>query len=267
MSLAGRRVLVTRPTDEAAELSARLRDRGAEPIEAPTIEIRRVAGDALERLDAAARDLADGRFAWVVFTSVRAVDAVLGRLAAQGYGPFPSVVRAARAAIGPATADRLRDAGIEPDLVPEVFTTQGLAEAFPAGRGRVLTPRADVAPDGLEAALAAKGWDPLRVDAYRTVFPDALPSEAARALGSGAVDAIAFTSASTVRGFVRVTAVPAGAAVVCIGPVTASACEASGIPVAAVADPHTVDGLVMALERHFGGSGGKQPRRSGAEPD
>jgi uroporphyrinogen-III synthase len=103
----------------------------------------------------------------------------------------------------------------------------------------------------LEEALAAKGWDPLRVDAYRTVFPDALPPEAGRALRSGAVDAIAFTSASTVRGFVRVAAVPAGAAVVCIGPVTASACEASGISVAAVADPHTVDGLVMALERHF----------------
>jgi uroporphyrinogen-III synthase len=251
VSLAGRRVLVTRPPDEAAELSARLRDRGAEPIEAPTIEIRPVAGETLDRLDAAVRDLADGRFAWVVFTSVRAVDAVLGRLAAQGYGPFPSVVRASRAAIGAASAGRLRDAGVEPDLVPEAFTTQGLAEAFPAGRGRVLTPRADVAPEGLETALAAKGWDPLRVDAYRTVFPDTLPPEAARALGSGAVDAIAFTSVSTVRGFVRVTAAPAGAAIVCIGPVTASACEANGIPVAAVADPHTVDGLVMALERHF----------------
>jgi uroporphyrinogen-III synthase len=251
VSLAGRRILVTRPPDEAVELSARLRALGAEAIEAPTIEIRPVAEEALERLDAAARDLADGRFAWVVFTSVRAVDAVLGRLAAQGYGPFPSVVRASRAAIGTATGGRLRDAGMEPDLVPENFTTQGLAEAFPAGRGRVLTPRADVAPEGLEEALAAKGWDPLRVDAYRTVFPDALPPEAGRALGSGAVDAIAFTSASTVRGFVRVAEVPAGAAVVCIGPVTASVCEASGISVAAVADPHTVDGLVMALERHF----------------
>ena len=251
MSLAGRRVLVTRPPDEAAELSARLRARGAEPIEAPTIEIRPVEGEALDRLDAAARDLAEGRFAWVVFTSARAVDAVLGRLAAQGYGPFPSVVRASRAAIGEATAARLRDAGIEPDLVPGAFTTQGLAEAFPAGNGRVLTPRADVAPEGLEAALAAKGWDPLRVDAYRTIVPDALPPAAQRALGSGEVDAIAFTSASTVRGFVRLAAVPQRTAVVCIGPVTAAECEANGIAVAAVADPHTVDGLVLALERHF----------------
>ena len=251
MSLAGRRILVTRPPDEASELSARLRARGAEPIDAPTIEIRPVVGEALDRLDAAVRDLAEGRFDWVVFTSVRAVDAVQGRLAAQGYGPFPYVVRASRGAIGAATADRLRDAGIEPNLVPEAFTTQSLAEAFPEGRGRVLTPRADVAPEGLEAALAAKGWDPLRVDAYRTVFPDTLPPEAGRALRSGAIDAIAFTSASTVRGFVRVAAVPAGAAVACIGPVTAAECEANAIPVTAVADPHTVDGLVLALDRHF----------------
>jgi uroporphyrinogen-III synthase len=248
VSLAGRHVLVTRPVDEAAELSARLRDRGAEPIEAPTIEIRPVAGEALARLDAAARDLAEGRFSWVVFTSVRAVDAVLGRLAVQGRH---SAVRAMRAAIGTATAARLRDAGIAPDLVPEAFTTRGLAEAFPAGHGRVLTPRADAAPEGLEAALAAKGWDPIRVDAYRTVVPEALPPMAERALRSGALDAIAFTSASTVRGFVGLSDVPPGAAVVCIGPVTAAECEANGIPVAAVADPHTVDGLVLALERLF----------------
>jgi uroporphyrinogen-III synthase len=254
MSLAGRRIVVTRPADEAAELVEALRARGAEPIAAPTIAIVTVEGEALERLDQAVRDLAGGRFAWVVFTSVRAVDAVLGRLAAQGYGPFPAVVQARLAAVGDATAARLAEAGLQVDLVPSAFTTVRLAAEFPEGHGEVLTPRADIAPDLLEPLLEAKGWTPTRVDAYRTVFPDALADEAAAALRDGNVDAIAFTSASTVRGFRRAwpDALPERTRVVCIGPVTADEARSSGLEVAAVADPHTVEGVVEALERVLG---------------
>lgn len=248
--LAGRRILVTRPRDEAEEMASLLRERGAKPILSPAIEIEPVEGEALERLDAAVRDLADGVFAWVAFTSVRSVDAVLGRLAAQGYGPYPMVVQARLAAVGTTTAERLTEAGLRAELVPERYTTEALAEAFPAGEGRVLTPRADIAPPGLEEALAAKGWSPTRVDAYQTRAL-ALEPEAARALEDGVVDAVVFTSSSTVRGFADAGGRPGDAAVVCIGPVTAREAEAAGFAVAAVADPHTVEGVVLALERVF----------------
>jgi uroporphyrinogen III methyltransferase / synthase len=251
-ALEGRRILITRPPDEAEELADRLRAAGAIPIEAPAIEIRPVDGAALDRLDAAVRELASGRFAWVVFTSVRAVDAVLGRVGAQGLGPFPSSVRARVAAVGSATADRLEAAGIGADLVPEAFTTTALVESFSRGSGRVLTPRADVAPEGLEDGLAGKGWEPTRVDAYRTVFPEGLPVSARRALERGEVDALAFTSSSTVRGFVTMAGVRPDLATVCIGPVTAQAARDAGFDVQAVAEPHTIEGLVRALERMFG---------------
>jgi uroporphyrinogen-III synthase len=117
----------------------------------------------------------------------------------------------------------------------------------------VLCARADVAPEGLEDALAAKGWSPVRVDAYRTRTPKALPAEARRALSGGSVDAVTFTSASTVRGFVaqlgEVRGVPK---VICIGPVTAREARAHGFTVHAVARPHTVEGLIAALERVLG---------------
>jgi len=104
----------------------------------------------------------------------------------------------------------------------------------------------------LEEALQAKGWSAERVDAYRTVFARRLPRDAADALGAGAVDAVTFTSASTVRGFVgAVEAVRGLPKVVCIGPVTAAEARAHGLTVHAVADPHTTDGLVGALERVF----------------
>ena len=114
----------------------------------------------------------------------------------------------------------------------------------------MFTPRADVAPEGLEDTLARKGWSPTRVDAYRTRMPRSLPAEARASLRSGAVDAVTFTSASTVRGFVRAMGVVRGnPKVVCIGPVTAREAREHGLRVHAVADPHTVEGLVTAVER------------------
>ena len=163
----------------------------------------------------------------------------------------PAQVRASVAAIGDGTAHAFgRWAGRPPDRTPRTFTTVGLARAFPRGTGRVLCPRADIAPEGLEDALAAKGWTPERVVAYRTVFPRTLPDEARRALAAGEVDAVTFTSASTVRGFVgALGAVRGTPKVVCIGPVTAGEARSHGFVVHGVARPHTTEGLVAALER------------------
>jgi uroporphyrinogen-III synthase len=163
----------------------------------------------------------------------------------------PGRLRAKVAAVGDGTAGRFRTwSRRDPDLVPKAFTTAALGRAFPRGTGRVLTPRADVAPEGLEDALARKGWSPTRVDAYRTRTPRSLPPEARMALRSGGVDAVTFTSASTVRGFVRAMGVVRGnPKVVCIGPVTAREAREHGLRVHAVANPHTVEGLVVAVER------------------
>ena len=114
----------------------------------------------------------------------------------------------------------------------------------------MLCPRADIAPEGLEDALVGKGWVPTRVDAYRTRFPRSLPAEARSALAEGRVDAVTFTSASSVRGFVgALGAVRGSPRVVAIGPVTAREAREHGLKVHAVARRHTLDGLVEAAER------------------
>jgi uroporphyrinogen-III synthase len=134
--------------------------------------------------------------------------------------------------------------------MPTTFTTQALARAFPRGRGRVLCARADIAPEGLEDSLEAKGWSPERVDAYRTRMPRSLPAAARDALRRGEVDAVTFTSASTVRGFVgALAAVKGNPKVVCIGPLTSREAREHGLRVSAVARPHTIEGLVASLER------------------
>jgi uroporphyrinogen-III synthase len=246
VTLQGRTILITRPAEESGSLAEQLAARGARAIESPSIEITELEDTA--ELDQAVRELAAGGFAWVCFTSPRAVDAVLGAMRRHGLPPrLPARI----AAIGPATADTLRGAGVEIDLLADPHTTDALADDFPTGQGRVLFPRADIAPDGLEDRFRAKGWTPVRVDAYRTRFPEAPTDEARRALDEEAVDAIVFTSASTVEGFVRQVGARNGPSVVAIGPVTAEAAPAAGFTVADVAVPHTVDGIVRSLENLF----------------
>jgi uroporphyrinogen-III synthase len=244
-TLAGRTLLVTRPAEQAAPLVRALERRGARVLVAPTIRLVPARSAALT---GALRDLAAGRFEWITLTSAATVDVLRARLGSARE------VRANVAAIGDRTAAAfLQWAGRDPDLRPTTFTTQALARAFPRGVGRVLCARADIAPEGLEDALARKGWDPVRVDAYRTVFARSLPRDARDALRRGEVDAVTFTSASTVQGFVRALVGARGTPrVVCIGPVTAAAARDAGLRPAAVARPHTIDGLVVAVERALG---------------
>jgi uroporphyrinogen-III synthase len=252
-SLFGKVVIVTRPKEEGEDLSRLLEARGATVLAAPAITLAPAPGRDLDR---AARELAAGTYAWVVFTSQAGAEALLPRLGRRPKEPVPAKV----AAVGEATAEAIRRFGVQTDLVPRAFTTAALGRAFPRGEGRVLLARADIAPDGLEAALAAKGWTPVRVDAYRTRLVRSLPGDVRTALKAGRVDIVTFTSVSTVHGFLG----SAGAALadspskpraVCIGPVTAEAARSGGLRVAGVARPHTIEGLVATLERVF------QPRR------
>lgn len=241
--LAGKVILVTRPRDGAGDLAARLRELGATAIEAPTIRIEKPAPGG--PLDDAVRRAAEGRFAWIVFTSAAGVGAWFERARALDE-PRP---KAKVAAVGDGTADALRRSDAPPDLVPERFTTAALGDAFPRGSGEILLARADRAGADLEHALRAKGWTPVRAEAYRTRLADTLPSDARRALEDRGVDAVTFTSASTVHGFVHAAGTAKAPPAVCIGPVTADAARAAGFDVAAVADPHTTSGLIEAVRR------------------
>jgi uroporphyrinogen III methyltransferase/synthase len=247
-TLAGLTVLVPRAREQAGELSALLRSRGAEPLEVPAIEIRPVTSTA--ELDRAVEDLAAGRFDWVVLTSVNGVAALRDRAEAAGRGPG-ALGPARVAAVGPATEAALRAWGVTPDLVPEVATTAALGHAFEAGSGRVLLARADLANPELAVLLRAKGWDPVEVVAYHTVPVSTLDPAARRRLDDGQVDWVAFTASSTVTGFLKGYGGPPPAAtrVAAIGPVTAATAGSAGVRVAATATEHTIPGLVAAIEQ------------------
>ena len=250
--LFGKRVLVTRTRSQASALSELLSDRGAQAIEAPTIEVR--PPDDYGALDDALRRLAS--YDWVVFTSANAVQAVFGRLGDLGLDAR-AFGTAEVAAIGSATAASLRGHGLSTDLRPDAFVSEALLEGL-RSRGvdgkRVLLPRADIAPGTLAQGLSALGAVVEEVTAYRTLPAEGCGERIREALSEG-IDIATFTSSSTVRNLVRALGGDpkplSGAIVACIGPVTVATARELGLKVDIVAGEHTVDGLVDALEAYF----------------
>jgi uroporphyrinogen III methyltransferase/synthase len=246
--LLGKRVFVTRTRAQAGKLSMALRDLGAEALEFAAIKI--VEPTSYESLDKALAGLSS--FEWIIFTSTNTVGAVWERLREAGKDAR-ALARLRVAAVGPATSDALRTHGIEPDLVPETFISESLADAIgsppaPATGGSVvLLPQAENAPDDLSKRLGEKGWGCVAVNAYRTDVDESSVAAGRLALDAG-VDAVLFTSGSTARNFVDLWGLPPQDAIVCcIGPRTGEAAHEAGVRVDAVAEEHTIDGLVNAL--------------------
>jgi uroporphyrinogen III methyltransferase/synthase len=147
-------------------------------------------------------------------------------------------------------------------MTPSRYLTAALGRQLRSVAGRrVLLPRADIATPALARLLRARGARVDQVTAYRTLPPSAAAGTRVRRLvEEGRVDTVLFTSASTVRGLVRLVGRgPAlrRLAVACIGPVTAAAAVTAGLPPHAVATAYTIDGLIRALLQTNGTRGGR----------
>ncbi len=247
--LSGKRVLVTRPRAQAAALIDTLTGLGAVPVIFPTIEI--TAPEDTILLDRAIADL--HAYAWIIFTSVNGVATFWQRLNA--LEKDSQALQGTRvAAIGPATAQALRERGVQPDFVPGEYVAEAILPGLgPVAGQRILLPRADIARKALVDELAKQGAYPEEIAVYRTT-PAQPDEKALRELEQG-VDFATFTSASTVRNFMEILGSRAkellrGAVIACIGPVTADEARKQGLAVDITAEVYTVDGLVEALLRY-----------------
>jgi uroporphyrinogen III methyltransferase/synthase len=256
--LFGKRIVVTRSLEQAGELIEMLEERGAEAIPAPTIRI--APPEDLSALDQACLDA--GRFDWIVFTSGNGVDYFMNRLLAVRDVRELKGVRIST--IGPSTASRLARYGIRVDLTPAEFRAEAVVDALKATgdlRGkRFLLPRADIARDLLADELRGAGADVLDVAAYRTI-PAAPERDGGpdiyRMLLDRHIDAVTFTSASTVRNFVAMLGqeqavdLLRATTVASIGPVTAEAAQQLDIRTDVMPSRYTIPDLVDALVEHF----------------
>ena len=251
--LFGKRVLVTRTRGQASTLVDALSQRGAEAIEAPVIQV--IPAETYADLDDALGRLWE--YDWAVFTSSNAIRVVFERLHRLGLDAR-AFGRSQVACIGGATAGDLRKRGIAADLVPDRFESAALIDQL-GRRGiegcKVLLPRTDIADHTLPEGLSNLGAVVDEVAAYRTVPAERSRDRVNAALSAG-VDAVTFTSSSTVENLSRLLdgdlSRVSRATIACIGPVTAATAGRLGLAVDIVAGEHTIDGLVEALEKHFG---------------
>ena len=244
--LRDRTILITRAREQASALAEKIRALGGEPIEFPTIDFAPL--DDFREMDIALARV--HKFDWVVFTSANGVRAVSERTRALGL-EMQTFASAKIAAIGPATARALEALGLRVDFIPTKFLGEQIATELPIERGqRALLLRADIASDVLARGLDARGVAVTNIDAYRTVMPQK------RDLDFSQIDAVTFTSSSTVRNFIAMMNSDgrerlARAAIFCIGPVTADTARELGLRVDAVATDHTIDGLVSAIIEYY----------------
>lgn len=253
--LFGKRILVTRAVHQAGSLAVLLRDEGAQPILAPTIRIEAPPDvgplrDAVTHLDC---------YDWILFTSNNAVDAVFSALADAGLD-VRAFAGTLVCAIGSKTRDALRSRGISADLVPDDARAEGVIAALRpllADRTRILLPRAEVAREVLPDSLRDAGAEVDVVSAYQNLPPVPKDSERIRSLIDPAeVDAILFTSSSTVRNLLDVLGQDAADQVKAldlfsIGPITTRTAERLGLRVAATSPDQTIESLVATVRAYY----------------
>lgn len=251
--LSGKRIVVTRTRKQASVLSGKLRALGAQVIELPTIRI-----EPPSDLRAFAELVQDAHaYDWIVFTSATGVAAFF-EMFFKLYDDAREIGAARIAAIGPATAQRVRDFRLHVDLQPEEFVAEAVTREFQKQGGvenlRILYVRAEKARDVLPKQLSALGAIVDEGFAYRTVPETRDITGARRLLLDEGADLITFTSSSTVENFLGLGLPwPKGMQIASIGPITSKTVRDRGLKVDMEARRHDIDGLVQAIRNFLSG--------------
>jgi uroporphyrinogen III methyltransferase/synthase len=254
----GKTVVVTRTRGQASQLVARLAEAGAQCLEVPTLIIG--PPDDFGPLDSALARLTS--YDWLMFTSVNGVAGFMTRLFHQGFD-LRALGGAKLAAIGPATAQALRERGLATDCLPARFQAEDLAAALLPRLSpgtRVLLARAQEAREVLPETLGQAGVQVDVAPVYRARPPRELSPEMHAALTKGQVDILTFASSSTVHNFVGLLGretflkLARQAVVAVIGPITAASVREYGVEPRIQPPDFTIPALVEAIIEYFAGS-------------
>ena len=252
--LTGKKILITRAREQSGDFSTLLQKLGAEVIEFPTIEI--VPPLRWKELDQAIRQLKS--YDWIIFTSANGVNFFWQRLRERGRYYFPSSLKVC--AIGPATAYQLKGTKTSVDYMPREFIAESILKGFDKmaiGGKRILLARAKKARDVLPKGLRKMGAEVDVVEVYRTVKPKAGARRLKKILTKEKIDAVTFTSSSTVDHFVELLEkedlkqLSKKIAIACIGPVTAKTAKRWGMKVQIQPKEYTIPGLTRAISQYY----------------
>ncbi len=247
-------VMVTRSAEQAEGFAKLLEKEGAIPFLFPTIKTVPVEPD--ERANEVLSQIEN--FNAIVFTSVNSVKWFLNILDKGGIR-FPE--RAKIAAVGAATAAYLSSLGFTVDIIPSEYVAESLVESIGkqlSSGSRVLIPRARITREVIGPELEKMGFLVNELIAYETVPDDTRVNEAVTALKKDMVDAVTFTSGSTVKNFflllsdkIDLRKVLSSVVIAVIGPITAKAVREANFEVDVIPEEYTMPGMIEALKAYF----------------
>jgi uroporphyrinogen III methyltransferase/synthase len=245
--LFGKSVVVTRAREQASEMVERLEESGAEVWEFPTIRIepldKPIPWDVLPSYD------------WMLFTSPNTVRIFFDRLRAEGRD-IRNLGGAKIGAVGPTTTAALQERGLRVDFQPKRETSEDMLKEFPGDPSglRIFLARAEEAPEVLPEGLRSQGATVDMLPLYRTDADGGEDAENLRqAITEGEIDAVTFTSSSTVKNFFAALGNVNldGVTVACFGPKTAETAREHDLAVHVMPEARTLESFVDALIRHF----------------
>lgn len=244
MTLVGKRIVITRAEHQADELTRLIEQAGGIPILYPCIEI--VPPADTTTLDSALHHLSV--YDTVIFTSSNTVFFVAERLANLDIVFDWRTIRIV--AVGDKTDALIQSTfNREADFIPSQYTASSLADELPIRKGeKILLPISALSDGELTDLLIARGTEVTTVEAYQTVIGTG-GDDISALLRENKIDAITFTSGSTVTNFVKRIApetaydIPA----VCIGPSTYAVAMNAGFTNAVYPENYTLKDMLHLL--------------------
>ncbi len=253
--LFSKRIVITRARAQASSLVSQLTQLGAECIEIPTIKI--APPEDLSPLKQAIENISG--YDWLVFTSVNGVKFFFDTLFGMGKD-VRCLGHLKFACIGPVTKERLSDYGIISDILPKTYRAESVIEAFSGvdiKDKKVLLPRAKVARTILPEELTRMGAFVDEITAYETRMDDSRKAELIDALKAEQIDAVTFTSSSTVSNFMDLLADEDAQTLLkrvvfaSIGPITSDTIRDLGFKPDIEAEEFTIPGLIDSLLNYY----------------
>ncbi len=250
--LINKKIVVTRARSQASDLSSRIKALGGEPLEFPSIKIV-PPDDSYEHLDNSLAKISS--YDWLIFTSINGVEKFFDRYFSHDRD-IRELGNIKICAIGPKTKEGIEQMGIKVDVIPSEYRAEAVLEAMKpkVKKGeKILIPRAKIAREILPKSLAEMGLEVDVAPAYMTVRETENAETLRKALENQEIDAITFTSSSTVENFVQIlgaddyVSLLENVFIACIGPITADTCKKLGIKVDKIAREYTIPGLTETL--------------------
>ncbi|MBM7691956.1 uroporphyrinogen-III synthase [Peribacillus deserti] len=238
--LQGVKILITRAESQAEPLIRSVETLGGTPISIPMINFKRVERKPL-----------DGKFDWIIFTSVNALKyfhLTKDSLVQMGNPKL--------AAIGEKTKEAIESLGLSINFIPGSFVAEAFIEEFNCcltAPSKILLPKGNLARDIIAESLRKEGHECTELIVYENIMPSSSERKLIDFLGTNKADILTFTSASTVVNFMKIvrennlnTAIK-NSIVACIGPAAKCRAESLGLTVDICPDTYTAPSMLQAI--------------------